>query len=269
MSRYFFWRPLAGAPVVVLLVGCVIPPPQAQGPEPTSVTLNYSVPVLSAVEPGKETQERDGIRVSAAVRGYTPTVNHHRHFRQVTLATQPGNNLIDVREIPRGAQVAPKEIRFKIKISNRLDRVLRLAGAVVQWQVAGKAVAVDKTGSQELLAGIILPRQEAEFEISGPDWAELADKSTVALFIYDVVTATDGAGNATRRSNFEFLYTLSRQDKQETFPVLRRQVNVSQTSAQGIRARGGSPTGRWQPCAYMTDTRTWSPAELCGPASNP
>ena len=34
------------------------------------------------------------------------------------------------------------------------------------------------------------------------------DNATIALFLYDIVTATDAAGNPTKRSNFEFFFTL-------------------------------------------------------------
>jgi hypothetical protein len=225
--------------------------------------LNYSIPVLSVLEAGKETLEKDGVRISLAAQSYVlsrPAVR--REFKRTSLAVAPKDNLVNVVETPVSTQVGPKEIKFKLKISNRLDRVLRLAGAVVQWQVAGKAVSVDKSGSQELLSGIILPRQEGEFDVFGPDWASLPDKSTIALFLYDVVTATDAAGNPTKRSNFEFLYTISRQEKQDSFPIVRKQVGVSQLTAQELDKRGASVLGQFVPCARDQSGRA-SPPELC------
>jgi hypothetical protein len=69
-----------------------------------------------------------------------------------------------------------------------------------------------------------LPQQEGDYEVSGPDLSVLPDNSTIGLFLYDMVTATDAAGNPTKRTNFEFYYTLSRQQKSQDMPVTVRRV---------------------------------------------
>jgi len=44
----------------------------------------------------------------------------------------------------------------------------------------------------------------------------MSDNSAIAFFLYDIVTATDAAGNPTKLSNFEFFYTLSGQSNRQT-----------------------------------------------------
>jgi hypothetical protein len=80
-------------------------------------------------------------------------------------------------------------------VYNQLDHVLRLAGSVIQFQVAGKSIALNAAGHyDDFLNGIILPRQQGDFDIHGPDLATAPVNTTIALFIYDV----GGRGFASR-----------------------------------------------------------------------
>lgn len=126
-------------------------------------------------------------------------------------------------------QIEPKQVRFKVTINNHLDHVVRMAGTAVAFSVAGKTIALDQSGYSDFLNGIILPQQEGDYEISGPDIFSLPDNATIGLFLYDMVTATDPAGNPTKRTNFEFYYTLSRQDKSQDVPVTVRRVMLDQS----------------------------------------
>jgi hypothetical protein len=147
--------------------------------------------------------------------------------------------------------VTPDMVGFKVKIYNRLERVLRLAGTVVSFQVAGKTADVPKARYENFLNGIILPRQEAEYEVGGPNLAALPDNATLAFLLYDIVTATDAAGNPTKRSNFEFFYTLSRQDKEQEASVGVSRVMLSQGAAQLLLQRDGG-TPQWFRCPSLT-----------------
>ena len=208
-----------------MLAGCFTPPP----PPPLARTREYKVPVLTPVEPDKMTVERDGIKI--AVTGYpygTKRTSRKVYRSKYTFIAANDQWPAEVREIP-GFTVQPKDIRFKVKIYNQVDHVLRLAGAVVSFQVAGQTVTVPKASYENFLSGIILPRQEAEYEVGGPNLADLTnpDQAKIALLLYDIVTATDAAGNPTKRSNFEYFYTLAFQSKTEEIcevisPVLLR-----------------------------------------------
>lgn len=141
-----------------------------------------------------------------------------------------------------------------MKVYNRLERVLRLAGTVVSFQVAGKTKNVSKASYENFLSGTILPRQETEYEIDGPDLAELGDNETIAFLLYDIVTATDPAGNATKRNNFEFYYTLSRQDKEQESPVSVSRVMLNRDAAGLLLQRDGG-VSQWVSLPELDNAR--------------
>lgn len=175
-------------------------------------------------EPAKQTQEDNGVRITVAHYSYeakrtTFNLVHTVPTLIVVNNHQPG----ELQEFPR-IDVVPHTLRFKVSVYNRLDRVVRMAGTAVAFQVAGKTVAVDKANYDDFLNGIILPRQEGDFDIAGPEINDLPNHATIGLFLYDVVTATDAAGNPTKRSNFEFYYTLSFQTNVVTAPVVTKHV---------------------------------------------
>jgi hypothetical protein len=230
--------------LAVVLVSCETP---TTSPRPVSTTtLNYTLPTFTPVEPNKQDQEKDGIRISVAPHSYTTTQTAQREYRRVPSLLILNNQFpAEMRETPH-VEVYPKEVRFKVKIYNQLERVLRLAGSVVSFQVAGKTAAVDpKAHYDQFLAGIILPRQEGEYEIAGPELATLPDNATIALLLYDIVTATDAAGNPTKRSNFEFFYTLSRQSKTQEAPITVKRVFLNPNAAAVLLQREQSSPGHW------------------------
>lgn len=225
------------AAAILALVGCEMLPTQ---PQPSSTTtLHYKLPILTPVEMDKQDQEKDGIRISVAPYSYTTRLKVSREYcRAPTFLIVNDQYPADVRETS-SIDVTPGNVRFKVKVYNRLERVLRLAGTVVSFQVAGKTKNVPKANYEDFLNGIILPRQEAEYEVGGPDLAELGDNETIAFLLYDIVTVTDAAGNATKRSNFEFYYTLSRQDKEQESSVSVSRVMLNYDAARLLLQRDG------------------------------
>ncbi|HXJ56241.1 MAG TPA: hypothetical protein VNU68_06215 [Verrucomicrobiae bacterium] len=226
-----------------LLAACLTACKSINHPPPDDkLILRYQLPVLTPVEPAKQDQEKDGIRISVAPYSYTSKLTVQKEYRRApALLILDHQYPADVRKTPAIA-VTPENLRFTIKINNRLERVLRLAGTVVSFQLAGKTVAVNKAGYEDFLNGIILPRQEGEFEVAGPNLSALPDHATIALLLYDIVTATDAAGNPTQRSNFEFFYTFSRENKEQEVFVRINRVMLSQQAAQLLLQRdGGTP----------------------------
>ncbi len=233
----------------ITLVGCET---METSPAPSAMTtLPYRLPILTPVEPDKQDQEKDGIRVTVAPYTYTADTVVRKEYRLIPSLIRMNNEQpAEVREIPSIA-ITPDTLRLKVKIYNRLERVLRLADTVVSFQVAGKQTNVPRSRYEDFLNGIVLPRQEAEYEVAGPDLADLPDNATIAFLLYDIVTATDPAGNPTQRSNFEFFYTLSRQDKQQEVSSSVNRITLGDADAQLLRQRSGgsgnllSGPGQW------------------------
>ncbi len=222
----------------ITLVGCET---METAPAPSAMTtLPYRLPILTPVEPDKQDQEKDGIRVTVAPYTYTADTVVRKEYRLIPSLIRMNNQQpAEVREIPSMA-ITPDTLRLKVKIYNRLERVLRLAGTVVSFQVAGKQTNVPRARYEDFLNGIVLPRQEAEYEVAGPDLADLPDNATIAFLLYDIVTATDPAGNPTQRSNFEFFYTLSYQNKQKEASSSVTRITLGEADAQLLMQRSGA-----------------------------
>lgn len=242
----------------IALVGCET---MDTTPQSSSTMLQYRLPTLTPVEPDKQDQEKDGIRVTIAPYTYTAKTVVRKEYRILSPSLSAssfisvGNRAepqhpAEVKEIPSIA-VTPDAVQFKVKIYNRLERVLRLAGTVVSFQVAGKQANVPKARYEDFLNGIVLPRQEVEYEVGGPDLPDVPDNTTIAFLLYDIVTATDPAGNPTQRSNFEFFYTLSREDKEQAVSSNISRIALGEADAQLLMQRSGasgnlfSGPGQW------------------------
>ena len=213
--------PFAGA--LLLLAGCE----SAPTPPPTTTVIRCRVPVIATLPETKEAQEKGGLEITivpstyAAVREEFTTTHQMApgfgSMLSVALVTGGhGAGLVYVEETTTPAlRVEPGRLRFTVRINNKLARVFRGQGAVVQFNVAGKLVPFDKTDYKEFLNGIVPPRNEAEFMIQGPAIDALPEKGSIGIFLYDVVTATDMAGTVTEKQNYEwyFSYTLRTEER--------------------------------------------------------
>ena len=127
---------------------------------------------------------------------------------------------------------APGRVEFTVKIHNQLNRVFHGQGAVVQFNVDGKLIPFNNTDYKEFSGGIVPPLNDGDLKIDGPPLDILKDKGTITIFLYDVVTATDVAGNTTEKQNYtwDFSYTM--------------QTSTDTAAAQ--RTRGIMDVGRYQ-----------------------
>lgn len=87
---------------------------------------------------------------------------------------------------------------------------------MIQFNIGGKLVPFGDTDYKEFINSIVPPRNEAEFKFYGPSLETLGEKGTIGIFLYDVVTATDAAGNATQKQNYEWYYSYSMQEANDT-----------------------------------------------------
>lgn len=201
---------------MVAVVGCTQVPINTT-PTATRQTQSVKVPELTAAVKGQDSQEKDGIRVTVTPEPFRLERTYESTFRAVRRTIELGQYRPVQRRDVVTPDLQPESLIFKVRIANGLGRVIRLAGSVVSFQMAGKNVSVPQEDYAEFLSGIVLPRQETELTLrgpylgsfAGPDLNGLAgDTATVALLLYDVVTATDNAGNPTKRANFEYYYRL-------------------------------------------------------------
>lgn len=209
---------------LAVLAGCTTT--QAE-PAPL-VTASAEVPILTPLAETREAQDKGGIQISIAPAAYSSKLESVEiSAREVSpsvieLLGVPSKNP-HARFIERThkpvLEVLPKELRFTVKINNKLPRVFRASGTVVQFNVAGKLASVDQAGYAELANAIVPPRGEQQVNIYGPPIADIPPNSTVGLFLYDVPTRTDSAGNIVEKQNFEWYFKVVSQHREQSGAV--------------------------------------------------
>lgn len=202
-----------------LLTGCVVPQPSSPPPQ---TQIQCRIPEIAVVSDpvNKQTQSKGGLDITVvpalykAVRADKTTVE----MVQPTMGEQlemgftgdyKGKVFVEQDTTPQ-LVAQPGRLVFTVKIHNQLNRVFHGQGAVVQFNVDGKLIPFNNTDYKEFSGGIVPPLNDGELEIKGPPLDLLQDKGTITIFLYDVVTATDVAGNTTEKQNYtwDFTYTM-------------------------------------------------------------
>jgi hypothetical protein len=207
--------------LAVVLTGCQTGP--APGPQLTQISCK--VPTVTALPETKEAQEKGGVEIAVVPTTYksvkkvrTTITQADPPFAALILAPSgSAANQVYVREssIPY-LEAQPGRLQFTVRVNNKLSRVFRGQGAVVQFNVGGKLVPFDRVDYKEFLNGIVPPRNETEFTIYGPTFDLLPDSGTIGIFLYDVVTATDVAGNVTEKQNYEWYFSYTTKTEEQS-----------------------------------------------------
>ena len=228
---------------LIISICCLPPNPSL---EPSSLTVRYEIPDVRALEGYPELQEKDGISVSVVPKSFVKDEKFRIKCRWIgdvldrTLGIKEEDFGWDqeteyqIFEVPY-YEVKPENLVFNVKIYNHLERVLRLAGTIVAFQLDGKMINLERANYKEFLDGFIIPRQEQECEIRGPLINTLPNQCNVALLLYDIVTQTDEAGNVIKKSNFEWYFTYKTEVKVEA--MIERDRGVYEMTKSEARAK--------------------------------
>jgi hypothetical protein len=212
------------------LTGCAAVIEALQPPPPQPVTVSFTMPSIVPVEGASQTVVKSGITISAAPVEYTEIADTKIE------GTETGRG-ISCRRLQNGIEVTPvrfisvvnrpefrvtpDHLEFLVKINNQLPRVFRGAGTLVQFNVDGRLISTTQAAYVDLSNLILPPRNEAELRVRGPSLSSLTDGAVVGLFLYDVATNMDGAGNVTEKQNFEWYYTYHAQTLERTGTITR------------------------------------------------
>jgi hypothetical protein len=225
-------RTLVVMSLLALPTGCAALVASLRPPPPEPVTVTYRMPtIMPAQGAAQQASVKGGVAITATPATYVEdagtTSDEIETGRGIscTRARTGGVEVTPVRFLRRTTRptfdVTPSHLVFLVKITNQMPRVFRGAGTIVQFNVAGNLVSVDRSQYSELSNLMLPPRNEAELHLVGPLLSSIPEGSTIGLFLYDVVTNTDAAGNVTKKQNFEWYYTyrsdvVSRQGVVET-----------------------------------------------------
>jgi hypothetical protein len=218
MNRRLTHAALAAA--TIALAGCES---MTRTPQ-TKPTVKMSVlkPSLTPLPETKPSQDKGGVEISIAPVTYTVVeraeVTDRTLYERTKREYEFGTGRVfetPVRVIERKTtpllRTDPEKLKFQVKVVNKLPRVFRGQGMVVQFNVGGKLHSVDPSAYAELVQMIVPPRNEQAVYIYGPPTQELPASCPVGLFFYDVVTQIDNAGVVTEKQNFEWYYNYTTQ----------------------------------------------------------
>lgn len=205
---------LSATLLYLTLSGCASAPP----PPARKATVSAKVPVVAPLPETREAQEKGGVEIAVVPSSYAAATKQRYSVspKSPGLGSMIGaslmtagnsRNLLYVEEtLTPFLSVEPGRLQFSVRVNNKLSRVFRGQGAVVQFNVGGKLVPFGETDYAEVLNGIVPPRNENTFTIRGPRLDAIPDKSTIGIFLYDVVTQTDVAGNVVEKQNYEWYF---------------------------------------------------------------
>jgi hypothetical protein len=210
------------------LLGCAAP---EKAPEPKAMaTVKCTYPVISPLPETRELQEKGGVSISLAPGSFQCTKAVARTSREVAptfgesmqLASSGGNKqfyrMVESTNTPV-YKVNPEKVAFRVKITNQMPRVFRGSGTVVLYNFGGKNASISSNEYGELTNILIPPRASMEVTIYGPTFQQIPEKTTLGIFLYDVVTKTDNAGNIVEKQNYEWYYAYQVQVKEEAMEV--------------------------------------------------
>jgi len=220
----------AALPLVLIIsapflgASCATTSAGAPPPADREVKMTCMQPTMTPLQETKEMQLKGGVQIILAMEPFqcvsmirTETRPGSPSFAEQLLGrkTHPGQRYVEVTKTPYFS-VKPERLKLTLKISNQLSRVFRGAGTVVQFTVAGKTWSNKVEDYAEFTNVIVPPRGEQQIEIYGPPTSAMPRQGNIGLFLYDVVTKTDAAGNITEKQNYEWYYNYVLQTKEET-----------------------------------------------------
>jgi hypothetical protein len=218
------------AATAALFAGCATAPPQPSAPQTTQIRC--LIPKIEALPETKESQDKGGLVIAVVPAIYKTSVALKTTVAQIpadlgvqiSLIGQDVKNKVYVQEVSTPSlKPKPARLEFTVRINNKLDRVFRGQGSVVQFNVGGKLIPFGSVDYKDFINGIVPPRNESEVKIYGPSLDSfgngLPEKGTIGIFLYDVVTATDVAGNTTAKQNYEWYFSYSMNEVQEAAEV--------------------------------------------------
>jgi hypothetical protein len=191
-----------------------------EAPAASVVSVDESTPSMSPAPETQVNQTKGGVTISVETDLYrteavpqafdTPFQPGFRdifHIGCTGPVVPGGHREYFIRNYRTEVLTRPDHLVLHLHIVNEMPRVFRGSGALVQFQVAGKTLHVDPAGYGDFLNAIIPPRSSQDIDIVGPPVSELPEQANIGVFLYDVVTKMDEAGNIQEKQNYEWYFT--------------------------------------------------------------
>jgi hypothetical protein len=209
------------------VLGCAGTAPKMK--ESVHQTASLEKPAVTLASGYQFAKTVDGVMISV-----TPTPFEELQLVKREMQEKPSTFLIndlvkwEITDTPVYV-CRPTFLEFSVKVTNNLDHVLRLAGAVVTVSVDGKPFPA--SGVEDMERIVLVPGQSWEGVLNGPQCGVLPDDANLVFSVYDVVTAVDAANNPTKRTNFEWVFTYATESLTKDIEVKRYEQNMTREQA--------------------------------------
>lgn len=219
---------LTGVIAMAFLAGCATTgAPKA--PKPVEkVALSGNAPTLEPVEGYPWEQTKDAVTIKLTPVPFEQKVVYERSLKEVfELIKVGGQTKYEITERPDHLVIKPDNLKLELHVTNNLNHVLRFQGAVLSLNIDGKGLPIDGQTQDELLRAVLTPYTSLDVTLLGPSKQSLEKASTVSFAIYDVITQVDAANNPTKRTTFEWIFSVRPREVSGEYEVHVKQERLA------------------------------------------
>lgn len=226
MRRIVF---VSGIMTLLLIISCATTGKQKESKPAPQTTVSGTVPVLEPVTGYDWEQTKDAVTIKLTPVPFDHKVAYGRSLKEIVEIIGPndGRKPYKLTETPDHLVIQPDILLLKLHIVNNLSHVLRFHGAVISCNIDGKSLPVDETTQNELLRAVMTPYASLDVSIKGPAAQSIEKAATFTFSIYDVITEVDAANNPTKRTTFEWIFSIRPQQIEESREVRTKKIRLS------------------------------------------
>jgi len=221
--------------VMLMFNGCATTgKPKAPAAKQT-VTLSCVVPTLETVDGYPWEQTKDNVTINLVPTPFENRSVYERTLQEkIQLFTIGDQKTYMVTERPHHYVIRPDSLELALHLVNNLSHVLRLHGAVLSLSADGKNLPLDPRTQEELLKAVLTPYASLDVIIMGPSVKALENVNTLTFSIYDVITEVDAANNPTKRTTFEWIFSVRPKNIKEDLEVREREEKMTPIQASNM-----------------------------------
>lgn len=176
-------------------------------------TIAYLNPVIS-LEPGTEqTQKKGGVTITCEL--VPIAVNKSETVTEKFMYRNPDKPNLDVKQVAHHPKyiLTPENIQLKLTINNNQSRVLKLRDCAIVMIVDNLQYSLPQENMTQWENSNIISGFSSTLYLTGPQLSTLTKPKSIEVFINDVPTSFDAAGNVLKRENFDWLLVAKTETK--------------------------------------------------------
>lgn len=195
--------------VLLYLFGCMPPSPKDEINQ--NISLSITKPTLEPVAAYPWELNKDNVTMTIAPKPVEEKCVYQRSLKKRFKLIKTNNDNTDEYDVidkPTRLELSPDRLILKLNVTNNLSHVLRFHGAVPTLTVDGKNLPIDENTKNELLRAVLTPYTTLDLTVDCIELSAIENAKTVNFAIYDVITEVDAANNPTKRTTFEWIFSV-------------------------------------------------------------